>query len=144
MANPQATYDDANLCLRLYELRREEVMRKARQWFGTFSAKSPADMPAMGTAENAYLRMVTSYWDMAASFVTSGVLNEELFLQTNGELLFVWEKVRELVPQVRTANKNPNYLKNLETVGNAAIKRMPADAYQNFSAMVKGMAAAGR
>jgi hypothetical protein len=144
MANPQATYDDANLCLRLYELRREEVMRKARQWFGTFSAKTPADMPAPGTQENAYLRMVTSYWDMAASFVTTGVLNEELFLQTNGELLFVWEKIRELVPQVRTANKNPNYLKNLETVGNAAIKRMPADAYQSFSAMVKGIAAAGR
>jgi hypothetical protein len=144
MANPQATYDDANLCLRLYELRREEVMRKARQWFGGFSAKTPADLPAQGTQENAYLRMVTSYWDMAASFVTSGVLNEELFLQTNGELLFVWEKVRELVPQIRSANKNANYLKNLETVGNAAIKRMPAEAYQSFSAMVKGMAAAGR
>ena len=143
MAN-QATYDDANLCLKLYELRREEVMRKARQWFATFSAKTPADMPQMGTPENAYLRMVTSYWDMAAAFVTSGVLNEELFLQTNGELLFVWEKVRELVPQMRTVSKNSSYLKNLETVGNAAIKRMPAEAYQSFSAMIKGMAASGR
>ncbi len=120
-------------------------MRKARQWFAGFSAKSPADLPPMGTAENAYLRMVTSYWDMAASFVTSGVLNEELFMQTNGELLFVWEKIRELVPQVRAQNKNPNYLKNLETVGSAAIKRMPAEAYQAFSAMVKGIpASAGR
>jgi len=141
MANQQATYDDANLCLRLYELRREETMRKARNWFAAFSAKTPADFPAPGTPENAYLRMVTSYWDMAASFVTSGVLNEELFMQTNGELLFVWEKVRELVPQVRAQNKNPNYLKNLETVGAAAIKRMPAEAYQSFSAMVKGLAA---
>lgn len=141
MANQQATYDDANLCLRLYELRREETMRKARQWFATFSAKTPADLPAPGTQENAYLRMVTSYWDMAATFVTSGVLNEDLFMQTNGELTFVWEKVRELVPQVRVQNKNPNYLKNLETVGNAAIKRMPAEAYQQFSSMIKGMAA---
>jgi len=144
MANQQATYDDANLCLRLYELRREETMRKARQWFGGFSANTPAEMPPMGSPENAYFRMVTSYWDMAASFVTSGVLNEELFLQTNGELLFVWEKVRELIPGIRTAQKNPTYLKNLETLGNAAIKRMPAEAYQGFSAMVKGMAAAGR
>jgi hypothetical protein len=78
---------------------------------------------------------------MAASFVTAGVLNEELFLQTNGELLFVWEKVRELVPQMRQQNKNPNYMKNLETVGNTAIKRMPAEAYQQFSSMIKGMAA---
>ena len=145
MPNQQATYDDANLCLRLYELRREELMRKARQWFGGFSASTPEQMPAMGTQENAYLRMVTSYWDMAASFVTSGVLNEELFMQSNGELLFVWEKIRELVPQIRAKNKNPNYLKNLETVGNAAIKRMPAEAYQAFSAMVKGVpAGAGR
>ena len=142
MANPQATYDDANLCLRLYELRREETMRKARQWFGGFAAKSPDDLPAMGSQENAYYRMVTSYWDMAATFVTSGVLNEDLFLQSNGELLFVWEKIREIVPQVRAKNKNPNYLKNLETVGNAAIKRMPAEAYQAFSAMVKSVAAA--
>ena len=144
MPNPQATYDDANLCVKLFELRREETMRKARQWFATFSASKPEDMPPMGTQENAYLRMVTSYWDMAAAFVTSGVLNEELFLQTNGELLFVWEKVRDLVPQIRSMNKNPNYLKNLETVGTAAIKRMPAEAYQNFSAMIKGMAAASR
>src|SRR5579864_3486008 len=145
MANPQATYDDANLCLRLFELRREETMRKARQWFGTFSASSLEEAQKVappGSQENAYMRMVTSYWDMAASFVTSGVLNEELFLQTNGELLFVWEKIRELVPQMRSANKNPNYMKNLETVGNAAIKRMPAEAYQSFSAMIKGMAAA--
>jgi hypothetical protein len=145
MANQQATYDDANLCIKLYELRREETMRKARQWFATFSASTPKDFPPMGTQENAYLRMVTSYWDMAASFVTSGVLNEELFMQTNGELLFVWEKVRDLVPQIRAANKNPNYMKNLETVGNAAIKRMPAEAYEAFSAMIKGAAAsAGR
>jgi hypothetical protein len=140
----QATYDDANLCLKLYELRREETMRKARQWFATFSAQTPADMPPMGSQENAYLRMVTSYWDMAAAFVTSGVLNEDLFLQTNGELLFVWEKVKDTVPQIRANNKNPNYLKNLEIVGNAAIKRMPAEAYQAFSNMVKGVAAAGR
>lgn len=144
MANQQATYDDANLCLRLYEMRREELMRKARAWFGTFHAGKPDQLPAMGTPENAYFRMVTSYWDMAASFVTTGVLNEDLFLQTNGELTFVWEKVRELVPQMRAVNKNPNYLKNLETVGNAAIKRMPVEAYQSFSAMIKGLAASGR
>ena len=143
MAN-QATYDDANLCLKLYELRREETLRKARQWFGTFSAGSAEELQKtlpMGSQENAYFRMVTSYWDMAASFVTSGVLNEELFLDTNGEVLFVWEKVRALVPGMREANKNPNYLKNLEAVGNTAIKRMPAEAYQRFSSMIKGMAA---
>ena len=63
-------------------------MRKARQWFGTFSATSLEEVQKLappGSQENAYFRMVVSYWDMAASFVTAGVLNEELFLQTNGE-----------------------------------------------------------
>jgi len=141
MANQPATYEDANLCLKLYELRREETMRTARNWFATFHAATPADLPPMGAPENAYFRMVTSYWDMAASFVTSGVLNQELFLETNGELLFVWEKVRELVPQLRTAFGSPTYLKNLETVGNAAIQRVPAEAYKAFSARIKGIAA---
>ena len=145
MAN-QATYDDANLCLRLYELRREETMRKARNWFATFSANNLEEMQKatpMGSPENAYLRMVTSYWDMAATFVTSGVLNEELFMQTNGEALFVWEKVRHLVPGIREANKMPHYLANLETVANAAIKRMGPDAYQTFSSRIRGISAAG-
>jgi hypothetical protein len=144
MAN-QATYDDANLCLRLFELRREETMRKARQWFGTFSATSLEEVQKLappGSQENAYFRMVLSYWDMAASFVTAGVLNEELFLQTNGEILFVWEKFRGLVEEYRTANKNPGWMRSLETLGNAAIKRMPSEAYQNYSAMIRGMAAA--
>ena len=97
-----------------------------------------------GSQENTYFRMVVSYWDMAASFVTSGVLNQDLFLETNGELLFVWEKIKAAVPDMRANNKNPKYLHNLEAVGNAAIKRMDPGAYQHFSGMVKGLAAAGR
>ncbi|PWU10063.1 MAG: hypothetical protein C5B51_04885 [Terriglobia bacterium] len=144
MAN-QATYDDANLILRLYELRREETLRKARQWFMTFSATSLEEVQKaapQGSQENAYMRMVTSYWDMAATFVTSGVLNEELFLETNGEALFIWEKIRPLVPAIREAFQSPGYMSNLEKVANVAIKRMGADAYESFSARVRGMAAA--
>lgn len=142
MAN-QATYDDANLILRLYELRREETMRKARAWFFGFTPTKLEDAPPMGSPENAYVRMVTSYWDMAASFVTKGVLNEELFLETQGEALFVWEKMRPIVPAMRQANSMPAYLANLESVANAAIKRMGPEAYQSFSARIRGMATSG-
>ena len=140
MAN-QATYDDANLLLRLYELRREESMRKARQWFFTFSAKSLEEVQKsapMGSQENAYFRMVTSYWDMAAAFVVKGVLNEDLFLETSGEALFVWEKVRTLVPAIREFNGMPTYLSNLETVGGAAIKRLGPEAYKKFQERIIG------
>jgi hypothetical protein len=146
MAN-QATYDDANLLLRLYELRRDETMRKARQWLASFSATNPEHIQKLadrGSQENAYFRMVTSYWDMAASFVTSGVLNEELFLQNNGELLFVWEKSRPAIERSRVVMKNPNYMKNFETVAQAAIKRMSPENYESWAAMVHGTAAATR
>jgi len=144
----RATYDDANLILRLYELRREETMRKARQWFAAFApnnAEEVQKVTTFGTQENAYMRMVLSYWDMAASMVTSGVLNEDLFLESGGELLFTWEKVRTIVPESRARMNNPAYLKNLETVAQAAIKRMGPGAYETWSAMVRGaVAAAGR
>jgi len=81
----RATYDDANLVLRLYELRRDEKLRAARDWFSTeFKAKNMEEARALmppGSQSNAYFRMVTSYWDMVASFITSGVLHEELFFR---------------------------------------------------------------
>src|SRR5205085_8174843 len=106
-----ATYDDANLILRLYELRREEKLRQARDWFGmnfraTTMEEATQAIP-MGSPENAYFRMVVSYWEMAASFVTAGVLNQELFFESNGELLGVWERVRSILPGFRAMTKNP-------------------------------------
>ncbi|MGD0499769.1 MAG: hypothetical protein ABSC23_15175 [Bryobacteraceae bacterium] len=144
----QATYDDVNLILRLFDLRREERLRKAREWFGaTCSASSLEELQSLappGSQENAYLRMVTSYWEMAASFVTAGVLDQDLFFQSGGELLFVWERMRELVPALRASTKNPHAYHNLEIVGNAFIKWMEGngpEAYPSFQAMVKSAAA---
>jgi hypothetical protein len=140
MAN-KPTYDDANLLLRLYELRREETMRKARQWFASFSADDPEHMQKVstpGSQENAYLRMVMSYWDMAASFVTSGVLNEDLFLQNCGELLFAWEKGRPFIERMRDRMKNPQAMKNMETMATALIQRMPPETYQAMTAAFRG------
>ncbi|HLK62519.1 MAG TPA: hypothetical protein VKU19_03710 [Bryobacteraceae bacterium] len=145
----QATYDDANLILRLYELRRDEKLRQARDWYSQkFHPKSLADVMQMappGSQENAYMRMVASYWETAASFVTSGVLNQELFFQSSGEMLAVYEKMRLLIPEFRAMAKNPSAFKNLETVGNAYIKWMESqgpEAYSGFQAMLSGMAAA--
>jgi len=144
----QATYDDANLILRLYELRREEKLRQARDWFAqNFAATSVEEVQKiapMGSKENAYVRMVMGYWEMAASFVTAGVLNQELFFESSGEMLFVWERLRDVIPQWRAFIKNPGGFKNLETVGNAYIKWFAAkgpEAYPAFQAMVKGIAA---
>lgn len=142
----RATYDDVNLILRLYELRRETKMRQARDWFAkSFNARTLEEFEKLcpqGSEENAYFRMVVTYWDMVASFITSGVLNEELFFQSGRELLFVWEKIRDLVPQAREVSKDPTALRNLETVANSFINWMNAqspEAHTAFTARVRAM-----
>jgi hypothetical protein len=92
------------------------------------------------------MRMVVSYWDMAASFVTSGVLDQELFLQSAGELTFIWERLRALVPGVRE-RYNRHYASHLEVVGNAGLKAVEAngpEALASFQAMVHGTLAAAK
>ena len=75
------TYEDAQLVLKLYELRREEKLRAARDWFiSKFFPQTADDVTALTGTENAYYRMVTTYWEMAASFVVRGILNADLFL----------------------------------------------------------------
>jgi hypothetical protein len=129
----------------LYELRREAKMRQAREWFSrSFKARTPEELEAlcpMGSDENAYFRMVMSYWEMVASFVTSGVLNEKLFFQSGRELLFVWEKTRDLVPLVRESRHDSSAYKNLETVAVSCANWMNANAagsYEAFSARARG------
>lgn len=121
------SYDDVNLILRLYELRREAKLREARDWFGANfkGIKSMEDLnriAPMGTPENAYVRMVTSYWDMVASFVTSGVLNPELFFESGGELVFTWFRIEDLMPELRRTFGNPQINANMEQVANQCIQ----------------------
>jgi len=140
----QATYEDANLILRLYELRREDKMRRARDWFvRDFSAAGMDEFVRKyppGSEENAYFRMVVSYWDMACSFVVQGILHEELFYESSGESLAVWEKTKSLVAEVREAYKNPNYVSNLEKVSARRIawmnQRAPG-AYEAYLARIQ-------
>jgi hypothetical protein len=137
----QATYDDAKLILQLYEMRREERLRDARKWFvANFYCRSLEEMTALcppGSEANASSRMVSSYWEMVASFITSGVLNEKLFFQSGMELLLTWIRVKPLLAEIRVAFGNPVYLSNLETVGERFIEylnRTSPGAFDSFAA----------
>jgi len=139
-----ATYDDANLILRLFELRRDDKLRQAREWFAKSCKPTSFDdmqrIAPPGSQENAYVRMVGSYWEMAASFVTSGVLNQELLFQSGGELLFVWERLRPAVTGFRELMKSSQPYHNLETVANQYIRWMEShgpEAYTTFRQMVR-------
>ena len=145
MHQSKATYDDARLIMTLYESRREPRLREARRWFAAnFKPKTVADIATLcpgGSEENASYRMVLTYWEMVASFVTSGVLNQELFFQSGRELLLVWERIRDVLPGIREQHKDANYYGNLETVAREFIEyweRRTPGAYQAFSTRIRG------
>ena len=113
------TAEDAQIIMRLYDLRREPEMRKARGWFAGFWPRNPDDViqviNAVNPQENAWFRQVSSYWDMAASFVLRGALNEELFVDNSGEMFFILGKVYPFLKDVREKTQTP-YLQRVEKV----------------------------
>jgi hypothetical protein len=113
-------YEEANLLLKLYDLRREETMRKARDWyFRDFNPQSFEDFTdAMFGEHSGHVRMVMTYWDMAAALVNHGAISVDLFSETNGEYLGVFSKIELLLPQMR-AMIGPQFLVNLEKLVDA-------------------------
>lgn len=115
----KATAKDAKLILQLYDLRREAEMRKARNFVGMqFNPQSAEDamkvISSFGSDENRWLRQVISYWEMAASLVLRGTINEELFLDSNGEMFFVYAKMKPFLAQVRKTFGSPEFLGQME------------------------------
>jgi len=114
----QTTYDEVNLMLRLYDLRREPRLREARGWFVEhYQASTPEEVMQKyppGSQENTYIRMVISYWDMVASIVNRGLINDELFFESNGEIWVVWDRMRSIVPAWRAAFKNQSLFSGIE------------------------------
>ncbi len=112
----------AELILKLYELRREEVMREARNWFFAFNPESFEDIQrAIMGEQSAYLRMVTTYWDMACSFVNHGAIDAEMFNDANAEQVFVFAKFQPFLEQIRANSSNPDAFRHLEQ----AVTAMP-------------------
>lgn len=110
-------HHDAELILKLYELRREPVMREARNWFFTFNPQKPEDfLDAVTSDKSAYYRMVISYWDMAASFVNNGAIDAQMFNDANGEHLFIYSKMEPFLADLRRETGNPDFLAHLEKV----------------------------
>jgi hypothetical protein len=107
--------EEAGLILELYTLRREETMRQARDWyFREFNPESMADFnSAMFSAHSGHLRMVVTYWDMAAALVNHGALSLDLFDDCNGEHIGTFSKIEPLLGEIR-AMIGPRFALNLE------------------------------
>jgi hypothetical protein len=114
------TAEDAQIIMRLYDLRREPEMRKARAWFAGFWPKDAHEIIRVingaDPQENAWFRQVTGYWEMAASFVLRGVLSEELFFDSGGELWFTLSKVQPFLKEVREKTNNSYLFHRMEKI----------------------------
>jgi hypothetical protein len=130
--------EEADLILKLYDFRREAVMREARNWFFTFNPTSVQDFTEVFFSDKSgYFRMVVSYWEMAASLVNNGAIDEQMFNDANGEHIFVFSKVEPFLKDLRTAFNLPEYLLQFEKL----VKRIPdidkriADLRERMKAM---------
>lgn len=110
--------DDVMAILKLYELRRDEQMRIARQWyFSDFAPETAMDIIALfrgGERASANFRMITSYWDTAASLVLNGGIDQKMFLDANTEHIFVYAKIASFLAEIREIFREPDYLIHLE------------------------------
>ena len=117
-----ATTADAELIVKLYDLRREAEIRRARNWWLGFWPDSVDDIVkigmALGSQENAWLRQAGGYWEMAASFVLRGALNRELFLEPSfsGEMFVLFGKVEPFIKELREKMQSPGLFANVEKV----------------------------
>jgi hypothetical protein len=113
--------ESAKLVLELYELRREKKMRKARNWVFRFNPTSADEIiqTMMDEKVGPYLRMVTSYWEMAAALVNQGCIDLDVFAATNGEYFPVFAKFEPFLAEVREKLDAPQAFSQVEQLINA-------------------------
>jgi len=111
-------FESATLNLKLLELRRDPVLREARQWFiADFNPESFTELAAIASGpRNASFRMVLGYWDLAASLVTSGAIDGDAFRNAHGEIFLTLAKVYPFLSELRAAAGEPVFCKNIEEV----------------------------
>lgn len=111
-------FESALLNLNLFELRREPLLRDARDWFTReFNPQTFEELiPFVGGERNAAFRMVLGYWDMAASLVTTGAIDGEAFLAAHGEIFLTFSKIHPFLEELRTASGEREFCKHIEAV----------------------------
>jgi hypothetical protein len=147
----QATPQDAELILKLYDLRREPVMREARAFIAQFFPESLDDVlavaTAFGTKEQAYVRQVYGYWEMAASLVNRGAINRDLALDNYNEMFFAFAKIEPYLEGFRQTMGTPNFGRQTQQLVESSaenkqrladMKKMQADMAQRRAGAAVG------
>ena len=107
-----ATAADAELILRLYELRQEETLRKARRFLVfDFNPKTLEELRAVSRDANSeynpYWRQAMSFWEMAASMVLRGALDADLFLDSSLEGILIYAKFHHFHAETEKQSGSP-------------------------------------
>lgn len=110
--------DSASLILKLFELRRERVLRKARGWFlRDFNPQTLEEaLQLAGGPRNDWFRMVIGYWDMAASFVVHGAIDATMFRAANSEMVATFAKIEPFIADIRRVSGIPEFAGHIERV----------------------------
>jgi hypothetical protein len=112
------TFEQAQLHLQIYEMRREPRLREARDWFfKNYFANSFEEAMRIApptTEKGTFFMMVVSYWEQACAFLNYGLLHEDLFFETSGEFFGVWERVKNEIPEARKQFSNKLFLAQME------------------------------
>ena len=111
-------FESATLNLKLFELRRDPVLREAREWFlRDFNPETFAALVEIVSGErNASFRMVLGYWDMAASLVTTGAIDADAFRAAHGEVFATFSKIHPFLAEMRAVSGEPDFCKHVEAV----------------------------
>src|SRR5215467_1986647 len=111
-------FESATLNLQLFDLRREPVLREAREWFlRDFNPETYAEFVEIVLgARNPSFRMVLGYWDMAASLVTAKAIDADAFRAAHGEVFATFAKVQPFLDELRRASGEPDFCKHVEAV----------------------------
>ncbi len=111
-------FESAQLNLKLFDLRREAVLREARAWFlADFNPESFAEFVSLISGpRNASFRMVLGYWEMAASLVTTGAIDSESFRAAHSEIFSTFSKVHPYLAELRKVSFEPDICKHMEAV----------------------------
>ncbi|MEO5617047.1 MAG: hypothetical protein ABIS67_04700 [Candidatus Eisenbacteria bacterium] len=128
------SHADAELLLRLYEIRRDPELRQARKWFLTeFKPAGWQELKSRYLShsdEDRWFRMTISYWEMVATLVNRAVLHPDLFFDHTGEDVVTWERCKSWITEART-DIRPTYLYQFERMVNAhlAFRKHTSEAY---------------
>ena len=149
MSDSMPTHHDGELILKLYDLRREPVMREARAFYASLPPTEENIMNVVAnpaSKENSYVRQVVGYWEMAAALVVHGALNAKLAFDTLQEMYFVYAKIKPFLPGLREKTNSPDFLINMEKFAESTpesrerVVRVQARIAARFASVLKANA----